>query len=493
MKRLSFLIVVLMVFAISLTAKDWLVMVYFGGDNSLSGAIVGDVDEIEAAYSVSGDIDIVIQCDGNSADSYVGYADATGSDISTVRRYRLLPDGNNISNAIDEAPIADLGELNSSDPAVIADFVKWAVENYPADHYMLILWDHGAGWVKGEVDKGGLWDDTSDDYLSSAGGEWRTLLDSINKIIGGKLDILGNDMCVMSYMEMLWDVAPYVNMYVSSEANEPWDGWYYNNWISNLNKYGSTATLEDIGQWIVDDYADYYNGSTAATLTYQIITDDVTTLKDKIYYLAKELINNNGGRDATAVQTCIDNALPMSSGTFYEDFKDLWSFCDELINNSSITDSAQALAADIQILIDNLNPYDWQYGFNGSHGLGIYLPDDDNIYYFDYPYDSPTHAWNVDCPAWTSFIYGETSFAMEIEKFEKPVIPENNDKGLTVIANGVKCGSNEENITIYDMTGRMVENVNLNPNEIYYMNHLKNGLYLVKDSNNNIYKVTVLK
>ncbi|MCX5844398.1 MAG: clostripain-related cysteine peptidase [Deltaproteobacteria bacterium] len=26
------------------------------------------------------------------------------------------------------------------------DFIKWAVEKYPADQYCLILWNHGSGW-----------------------------------------------------------------------------------------------------------------------------------------------------------------------------------------------------------------------------------------------------------------------------------------------------------------------------------------------------------
>ncbi len=492
MKRWFGFFFVMIIVLFPLMGRDWLVMVYLGGDNSLSGAIVGDVDEIEEAMgSVSGDIDIVIQCDGNNSGSYSGYADATGSDIATVRRYELAFDGNDISNAIDESPIADLGELNSADPDVIADFVDWAVTNYPADHYMLILWDHGAGWVKSEeLTKGGLWDDTSDDYLSSAGGEWRDMLEQVTNIIGDKLDILGNDMCVMSYMEMLWDVAPYVDMYVSSEANEPWDGWYYNNWIKDLN---GTLTLDQIGQMIVDDYADYYSNS-AATMTYQIISDDVYALKSYIFLLAKELIDNNGGRDASAVQSCIDDALPMSSGTFYEDFKDLWSFCDELENNSSITDSAQTLAGEIKDLIDILNPYDWNYGFNGSHGLGIYLPDDDNIYQFDYPYNASTHAWNVDCYPWTDFIYGEITTSISLQEYPNKPIEPNEGKNVFVTMNKIKTAYNPVSLEIYDMSGRKRGEISVDIAEEKDMSYLPAGNYFMIDKETkDIYRLSIVK
>ncbi len=483
-------VLLLILFSLSLFSKDWTLMVYIGADNDLCPYLVYDVDEIEEMYSVSGDLDIVLQVDGYAQGSSSGYADAIGSGITTVRRYRLLPDGNNINNAIDEEPIVDLGELNSADPQTIKDFVKWAMENYPADHYMLILWNHGAGWVKSEVFKGGLWDDTDGgDFLSNAGGEWRDLLSYIkDSLLGGnKLEALGLDMCLMSYMEVLWDVYPYVNILISSEASEPGYGWYYNSFISNLNQYGDTASIESLGKWVVDDYSNFYDGSTDATMTYQIIDDNtVENLKDAIYNMAASLINNDGGRDDTNVQLCIDNTLAMSTGTFYEDFKDLWSFCDQLINNSNISTETKNYAQTIQELIDSLNPYDWEYGFDGSHGIGIYLPDDDNIYSFGVPYNAETHAWNVDCPAWTSFIYGETNLT-DIDEYALPT--EENE--IKVFAGKIINNDKINQMKIMDISGRIIGEKTLYPHETYYLNG-KTGIYLIS-INGKIYKTYLIK
>ena len=42
--------------------------------------------------------------------------------------------------------VQDLGtQVNSGDGATLTDFGTWAVKNYPADHYGLIMWDHGGG------------------------------------------------------------------------------------------------------------------------------------------------------------------------------------------------------------------------------------------------------------------------------------------------------------------------------------------------------------
>jgi len=136
---------------------------------------------------------------------------------------------------------------------------------------------------------------------------------------------------------------------------------------------------------------------------------EMETLKNQIFLLAAELVNNNGGRDDVDVQICIDNALPMSSGTFYEDFKDLWDFCNELTLSAGITSNAKTYASNIMTIIDNLNPYDWQYGFSGSHGLGIYLPDTGPSTVWGSSYNSSSHRWFNDCWPWYDFISGAIS------------------------------------------------------------------------------------
>ena len=37
------------------------------------------------------------------------------------------------------------GERNTGDPATLVDFVKWGVQQAPAQHYVLQMWGHGGG------------------------------------------------------------------------------------------------------------------------------------------------------------------------------------------------------------------------------------------------------------------------------------------------------------------------------------------------------------
>ena len=41
----------------------------------------------------------------------------------------------------------DLGVLDMASAGTIADFVERTVSDFPAEHYMIVMWDHGRGWV----------------------------------------------------------------------------------------------------------------------------------------------------------------------------------------------------------------------------------------------------------------------------------------------------------------------------------------------------------
>jgi len=85
----------------------------------------------------------------------------------------------------------------------LTDFTNWCIQNYPADNYALILWDHGSGWKNIsllEVTKGICWDVTNSDYLTTL--ELRSALFSIYTSNNIKLDIVAFDSCLMGMIEV---------------------------------------------------------------------------------------------------------------------------------------------------------------------------------------------------------------------------------------------------------------------------------------------------
>ena len=117
----------------------WTFMVYLDADNDLEKFGIADFNEMETVGSTS-DVQIVVQMD-----RIPGY-DATNGDWTDTRRFRVIKD--NDTKTISSPVLQNLGEVNMGDPQSLVDFVNWAKTNYPADHYCLVLWDHGGGWRK---------------------------------------------------------------------------------------------------------------------------------------------------------------------------------------------------------------------------------------------------------------------------------------------------------------------------------------------------------
>ena len=78
--------------------------------------------------------------------------------------------------------VSSLGEVDMASPTVLTTFLRHGIQTYPADHYGLILWGHGAGWrgFGGDVTPGkeeenwkgmGLGLPWADDLKGDQGGE----------------------------------------------------------------------------------------------------------------------------------------------------------------------------------------------------------------------------------------------------------------------------------------------------------------------------------
>ena len=137
------------------------------------------------------------------------------------------------------------------DPQTIVDFVTWSVTNYPAEHYALILWDHGGG-----ID-GVCWDeDNGDDNINIF--ELRNALNTIYTDLGIKLDILGFDACLMGMIEIAYQVRDYVDYVVFSEEVIYEYGWPYSEILEDLVNNPDMSPAE-FAKVIVDRYVESYN------------------------------------------------------------------------------------------------------------------------------------------------------------------------------------------------------------------------------------------
>ena len=140
----------------------------------------------------------------------------------------------------------DAGNTSMTDPDTLASFLKWGIQNYPADRTALIFWDHGGGSVSGYG---------YDEKFASSGSMDLAEIDQALTSVGAKFDFVGFDACLMATTETALMLAKHADYLIASEETEPGIGWYYTDWLTKLSQNTSLSTLE-IGKNIIDDFVD---------------------------------------------------------------------------------------------------------------------------------------------------------------------------------------------------------------------------------------------
>lgn len=219
------------------------VLVYMDGSDleSVYGAAADDLMEMENAVAKadpSGEkLRIVVEaggCDNWQYDAMQPYQ---------YGRFQIT--GQGVSEVTDMQP-RDMGREDT-----LADFINYATQSYPAEHYGMIFWNHGAGQIEGFG---------KDENFNGSSMS----LEQIKK--GFELsdftqtfDFIGMDACLMSNIELVSALQGKADYLIASEELEPQDGYDYK-WMEQLAT-GQSDYGRKIGSSIVDSYDTYYKDS----------------------------------------------------------------------------------------------------------------------------------------------------------------------------------------------------------------------------------------
>jgi hypothetical protein len=198
---------------------------------------------------------------------------------------------------------------------------------YPADNFLLSVWNHGNGIFNAESEPplvkgvcGGLklWEiesvlDTADDHV----------------------DIVGFDVCLLGQIETGWQLKDSSSYVIASEDNEPFDGWDYTSFevvCTNPNTTPLTLTTT-----IVDDYLDFYTyyNVTQAGQDLNVLTGTLLTeLNDFCSHLIANCYHYNS------------DIMAARSGAWYTyDYcRDLYEFAENIADDSDLPDELRKAA-----------------------------------------------------------------------------------------------------------------------------------------------------
>ena len=209
------------------------ILIYMCGTDLESRSAMASRDLQEMANaSLSDQVNVIVYTGGCTR------WQTQGISTSTNQIYRVRSGG---LERLEE----NMGNKVMTDPATLAEFIKWGKKNYPADRFDLIFWDHGGGSNSGYG---------YDEKNPRAGSMNLAGINTALKNGGVTFDFIGFDACLMATVETGFVCEQYADYLIASEETEPGVGWYYTTWLTELSKNTSIPTLE-LGKVIIDSFS----------------------------------------------------------------------------------------------------------------------------------------------------------------------------------------------------------------------------------------------
>ena len=322
------------------------IMVYMCGADleSQYGMAVNDLVEMAGA-AISDKVNVIV---------FTGGTTKWNTDVISSKYNQIIKIAGNgqISYLIENA---GTGTMLDSDN--LTSFIEYCADNFPANRYALIMWDHGGGSISGYG-----YDEKYPDINPM------TLADIDRALTDADVafDFVGFDACLMATTETAIMLAEHADYLIASEESEPGIGWYYTDWLSNLAKNTSMPTVE-IGKNIADDFV-YHSKTEAkgqpATLSVVDLAEiqDIIPNKLSAYSLATEQLISS---DFNTVAAARSGSREFAADC-YIDMVDMIDMTSQ-INTPEALDLTRSLMSAVKY---NNTTSD----MSNAYGLSIYFP-----------------------------------------------------------------------------------------------------------------------
>lgn len=323
----------------------WTIMVYMAADNNLESFAIGDLNEMEFV-NLPSNVNLVVL-----VDRAAGF-DSSNGNWTDTRRGQIIYD---TDAGLVRSTLTSIGEANSGDPGTLTSFLNWGVQNYRADNYGLVIWDHGGGLA------GVAWDDASGGANLSIAETTRAISNSSV----GHLDFLGFDTCLQGMVEQAVDVRTVTDVVVASQMTEPGDGWDYTGWLRQLAS-NSSMTEQQLATAAVNSYGTFYGNRETMAAVNTSLLDELNTAIDTFVFAASDMTATDRSNLLAARNTAT------VSDSDFSNFRDLGDYMHDISVNGAIAADIRAAAGGVITALDNA--VFAQTSTSGFNGLSINVP-----------------------------------------------------------------------------------------------------------------------
>ena len=397
--------------------RKWTVRVYMAGQNRLYDEMIYALKDIKRVAPPT-DADVALLAEFGA--KWVPPQTVTATQLPTPRRFNLFTRSGYPANSVAKNLVpANQAEPHQDFVEELAQFIKWGVRGYPAQHYMVVFSGDGGG--------------VNSDFLPTLNRPGRKLRAAdltrlfarVNALVGRIVfDIVGFDSCMMSMIEIVHAVRDHARYVIGSQGNEDDLGWPFAEVLEPLVARPAMRPLELVTN-TVDKYNTYYldyaliANSSACLSAFRIdklsdLTDAVKSfVRASLVILPRTDIDHQTPLDRVIVALYV--AAHWEAQTYREDqFADLYDFCERFVKQAQAMIHIHGqIFRGLQQVIDACdriktvlcrdNHCDYDAGkaivtscsvgtkYQYSHGVSIYFPWNkiDEHYFPGDPYDLP--------------------------------------------------------------------------------------------------------
>ena len=383
------------------SSADWLIMVYMNGKSNIEPFALTDMNRFESIGS-SSKVKIVVELGRPKGLDNDTTADG---DWTGIRRYLVVKD--NDMEKITSPVLMDLGDKDMGDWRQVSDFLQWAKANYPAKKTMLILWDHGWGWLDPKKTSASLIDgrkkisipgDKSISHDFVTGNYIKT--NELHKIFEktGKVNLYASMACFMQMAEISYQIKDYADIIVGSEEVVQLPSFNFED-FSSLMLANPEATASEAGIFLVDTFKEMYSRPEYSDMLEEtkygvqlsaIKASMMESFGKKLSAWAKAAMKVNdrnamskAKKDALRFEVGDDITDPKKEISFYGDIYDFVRIVNENLNKDitgSETLKASGIALqnfiDNKLVIKNVFHGKDRTGkdYSKTHGIAVHIP-----------------------------------------------------------------------------------------------------------------------
>jgi hypothetical protein len=282
------------------------VFIYVCGSDleSNHGSATRNIQELLDA-DLGGGINIILQTGGTRKWRDFGISP------SNIQRYEIR---DKTLKLLENLPNDSMGKERT-----LEDFLCYSVENYPADKYAAIIWDHGSGSISGVAF------DEQYDYDALTLDEMQAAFSAACDEMQGRFELIGMDACLMATLETAQALAPCGDYMVASQEILPAAGWDYTAIANSLTQQPAQGG-DALGRTICDSFFQKCHGQGKDETATLSVTDlnDLSAVAGSFEAFSGRMEDDVRQDNLYYIVRCIEKSPAYGGATEHEGYSNLF-------------------------------------------------------------------------------------------------------------------------------------------------------------------------